>query len=193
MKRLVLFMLVFLAGLSHASENQAGFVLIASDGIGHIYFPSFLALPKSVFIQWPDAHNRIQCCLKIDPNNLEKISPKTDASSQSITIFNLRNDGELSFSVYKIASKMPHVNISAFTGMAIAADKVIARSPYHIMAYTNGKKLSAKICFGTEGKNLIANEEGEYQLLYMNFGCSINEKPKCNNREQRILESAAPN
>jgi len=167
--------------------------MIGTDGMGYVYFSGFLPLTKPVFIQWPDARNRIRCCLKLGPNDLEKTDAKSAADSQSITIYNLRNESEPSFAAYKIKPKLPHTKMAAFAGMAIASNKVAARSPYHIVARTNNKKLSARICFGTEGKNLIAKEDREYQLLYMNFGYSINQKPKCNDREQRILESATLN
>jgi hypothetical protein len=74
--------------------------------------------------------------------------------------------------------------------MVIAADEIMARSsPYRLLARTNGKQLSARICFGTEGQNLIARENGQYQLLHIGFGYSINQKPKCNDQDKRILES----
>jgi hypothetical protein len=189
MKRFILLLFVFLAGVVQASENQAGFVAISSDGAGYVYFPKSLPSTKSIFIQWPDARGKIRCCRKL--NGIEKTDAKSAAEAQSIMISNLRNDSDPGFVAYKIRSKLPHAEVT-FTGIALAANKVIARSPYRILARTNGKELSANICFGTEGKNLIAKESSAYQLLYMHFDYEIDEQPKCNAQERRILESATP-
>jgi hypothetical protein len=153
MKALALLPLVLFTGMVHAAQSQAGFVIIDPTGTGRVSFPRSKPLTTSIFVQWLDGHDQIQCCIKLNHNDLKKIDAKSIINPQSDnTITNLRDDSEPGFIAYEIKSKLPPIDSGIFVGMAIAADKVISHSPYRLQAETDHKTLTARICFGEEGK-----------------------------------------
>jgi hypothetical protein len=175
-----------LAGLAHADGSQAGFIVTDDDGAGYLYFPTPQPLTQSIFIQRPDAHGNPKCCVKLNRNDLQEINAKAATGEQHIDIMNSMSKEGYEFSAYKIMIKLPFDD--SFIGMAIAADKVMAYSSFRISAYTNKKRLIAWVCFGIEGQNLIFREAPEkYHSMYIYFNYDIDEKPKCNVRDGRIL------
>jgi hypothetical protein len=188
MKINILILLSIFTSLAYASENQAGFVDI-SDGTGYIYFPRLQPLTKSIFIQWEDAHEQTRCCFKLDHKDLERINDiKTLIDEKSIIIHNWRAADPSSFIAYRFKAELPSSPFR-FVGIAIAADKVKARSPNLVLGQTNGKQLTARLCYGQEGVNLISKEGNKYEILYYKFGSEIDVNPKCNARDARIFNS----
>jgi hypothetical protein len=191
MKIIISFLCVLLAGFAHAVENQAGFVLIKSDGAGYIYFPESQSLPPLIFIQRPDTNGRPKCCLNLNRNELEKIKvqdyeeiPGTAGAGFKF-IKTAEEPYPISpngFVIYKITSKLPNIE-NDFVGAAIAAEKIVKSSPYRLLASTNGKRSVTWLCFGEEGQNLISREDNVYQSLYISLGPIQNVQPQCTARD----------
>ena len=184
---LLLFWLTLFAGLAHAAGSQAGFIVTKSDGTGYVYFLEPQPLTQPIFIQRPDAQGNPKCCLKLNPGDLKETDARTAADSQRIDVVSTIGGADPGFVAYKIVPRLP-IN-GPFAGMAVMADKVTARSSYQLLSKTNGKPLSVRICFGTEGENLIVKEgrKREYSPLYLYFGYDIDAQPKCTARDRRAL------
>ena len=172
-----MFWLTLFAGLTHAADSQAGFVTINSDGMGYIYFPRSKPLASSIFVQWLNKHQQTRCCLKINRNDLEKTNVEVGSDATPNMIINWRDSSDSSFTAYKIKTKLPYKGF--FVGIAIAADKVTASSSYRLIARTNGKRLVAFACFGTEGENLNVEHSRENPSLYISFGPIEKVQPQC--------------
>ena len=186
MKPVVLLCGSLAAGLAHAAGSLAGLADVDADGTARIYFsrPAPPALP--IFMQWPDARGRLRCCIKIDPQALKKIDQQPGADELQV----MDPKGMTDIAGYRVTSRLPALpeHADGFVSMAVAAGRVTpGGSPYRLRAESNGKKMTVRTCFGSEGQNLIASEGGEYQLLYISFGYDIDEKPKCSAADERIL------
>jgi hypothetical protein len=161
--------------------------VIDDNGTRYVYFLKLRPLTQSVFIQRPDARGNPQCCIKLKPSDLKATDAQAAADLQHIDITSSIGGADPGFAAYRIIPKLPID--SPFVGMAIMANEVTGRSPYNLLARTNGKQLSARVCFGIEGENLIVKEgrQREYSPLYLYFGYDIDTKPKCTSQDKLVL------
>jgi hypothetical protein len=74
-----------------------------------------------------------------------------------------------------------------FIGIAMSAPSVSSAGPYGVQGKYKGKVTHARLCFGTEGINLIAKTRHEYRALYMSTGYGIDEQPKCTKADERDI------
>jgi hypothetical protein len=181
MKPIIFLFFVLATSLAQAAESLAGFVDVDFDGTAHVYFPEPSIPTASIFIQWPDVQGKPRCCIKIDRNALKKVDEKPTSG----TIMNLRGSDKANATTsFRITSGLPALapDSDGLLGMAVAAERVTADSPYRLRAQTHGKKMTVRTCFDAEGQNLIAQEGVEYQIMYRGFDYDIDEKPKCSPR-----------
>ena len=192
MKYLPLLVFSLITGVAHAAASLAGFVNINPDGTARVYFlqPPPAALP--IWIQSPDTSGRLHCCVRIDRNALKKIEEKP--APEDVQVMDA-GAGNASIASYQITSRLPALASApdtAYTGLAVAAERATSDAPYRMRAQTGGKTMTIEACFGAEGENLIGREGKEYQRMYMGFGYDIDEKPKCTARQNRMLEVRVP-
>jgi len=151
-----------------------GFVHFDSDNIGHVYLATPLHKSSTLWLQWPDEQGVAYCCEKLNLTQLQETKdiPKYNVISNSGTIIH-----------YLIHNLPRPVTDPMFIGIAISGDVIFAQNIYQLQSKTSNSAVSAKLCFGTEGMNLIIREKYRYNRIYLHFDYDIEESPECTDND----------
>ncbi|MPM65713.1 hypothetical protein SDC9_112613 [bioreactor metagenome] len=97
--------------------------------------------------------------------------------------------------VFSYAVKQPSLLQSwgenGFVGIAMSAPKATRSGGYAVVGHNRDRVTRARLCFGTEGLNLISNARDKISALYLAFGYEVDESPKCNSQDLRDLEQVS--
>jgi len=151
-----------------AMEMTYGFVHADAGGRGHVYLAAPLRAADTLWLQWPDAQGGVHCCHKLTLAQLQR----TDAEPA----YEVSDDtGEI---VHYLIQESPQpAPYTEFIGIALSGEHVSAQDIYHLQ--THSATASARICFSTEGINLIARGHQRQGFVYLYLGYDIEQSPVC--------------
>lgn len=162
-----------------AGEVVPGLVSITSAGKAHFHFVDPLPPGQSVFIQTPTKDGKVRCCQRLNRADLQ------DDLAPSEDVTNIVGNAVSSYVLpWLLAGPFGD---DGFIGIAMSAPSVSYAGPYAVRGKFKGKVTHARLCFGTEGINLIAKTRHEYRALYMSTGYGIDEQPKCTKADERDI------
>jgi len=153
-----------------ATEINYGFVHTDSDGKGYLYLAGHLNPSDIIWLQWPDPQGIVRCCRKLHGTQVQEApdTPVYDVSADSGNIVN--------YLIQELPGPVPD---TAFIAMALSGDHVSAQSAYQLQSSLNNLTASGKLCFGSEGINLITRINDQHDRMYLPLGHAIEQSPVC--------------
>jgi len=184
MKTCVMLLAMLYYCAASAAVPSYGFVDVdAEDGAAHLYLSQRLSESDTLWLQWPDAQGRPQCCQSLQRGQLQesKNALGDEVSSKSGEVVH--------YLIQNLPGPLPDMS---FTGIALSGDRVSALTPYHLQSSQHGITVSARLCFGVEGVNLMTEVDGRHDHLYLSFGYEIEQSPACTDEDFMTLDDAMP-
>ena len=169
------------AAMAETGKDQPvpGFVSVNSEGETFFYFTDALPTGQTIFVQMPTVHHKLRCCDRVEASELK---PVEQAPDQVIKV------GSNEVHKYALQRKLTgDFGEDGFVGIAMSAGKIVADGAYATKAHTGRAVTRARLCYGTEGLNLIARRNGKVHVLYMSFGGTVDVQPQCTKADTRDI------
>lgn len=166
-----------------ASHVVPGFVVVTPEGQMSLHFAARVPNDQLLFIQTPaaDGNGRPLCCTRIPPALLQLMTKPQQLVSS------VAGNPVISYVVSQPPAQVAWGE-NGFVGIAVSASKVTRAGGYAIAAHNRDEFARVRLCFGSEGLNLISKTRNKVSALYLTFGYGVDQSPKCNAEDLRDLE-----
>lgn len=165
-----------------SAQAVSGIVDVGADGAVRLYFPEPLPEHQPVYFQTPSRSGKPHCCVRVERNALEDIAEPPPE---------VMNAADVPIAAYRLKTPLKLKLEHGFSGLAMSARKVSANGAFALKGAGSQGVSRTRLCFGTEGMNVIGKSAKKVSSIYQSFGYGVDEAPKCNKKDLKDMNEAS--